>query len=292
MRAEPFAEERWKGKKARLRLVPEIAAAPEARRSSRSELAEQEAIDEWPGEEDEDVRVESQGLEGLPFLTAGHQSSLPALGAPFPVLGRSTSQIPLFFGGSFSLGEEDSEEVVEEHEEEKEEEEEAAAAAAALRMAARQEAERARHTAAQQRAWQRLLAARVRLQGALGAANRLPLSRSGGGGAAALEQLRGPAGAAARRELRQSLAELARLRGLLGAAHPELAVGFGPLAQPPPPEAAESDSAAWWRWLAAASAAGRATEERVVNEWNQRTNVQAGRSGFKGAFLFFVCLVS
>jgi hypothetical protein len=182
--------------------------------------------------------------------------------------------------------EQDDEEEEEEEEEEKEEEE--AEAAAALRAAARQEAERARHTAAQQKVWQRLLAARIRLQGAVTAANRLPLARSE---TAAATELKGSAGAGLRSDLRSRLAELARLRLLLGSSHPELASGFGP-ASFAAVAVAESDSDAWWQWLASASAAGRATEERIVNEWNQRTNIQAGKSGFKGLnfFLFSFCL--
>jgi hypothetical protein len=177
----------------------------------------------------------------------------------------------------------EQEDEEEEDIEEEEKEEEEAEAAAALRAAARQEAERARHTAAQQKVWQRLLAARIRLQGAVSAANRLPLARSE---SAAAGELKGSAGAALRSDLRARLAELARLRLLLGASHPELASGFGPGSVPAVP-GAESDSAAWWQWLATASAAGRATEERIVNEWNQRTNIQAGKSGFKGAAFFF-----
>jgi hypothetical protein len=84
-------------KKAKLRIAPEIESKYEAKRTSRSELLEDE-----DDEDDDELRI--AGLREKKQLD--NQKSLPALEfTPIPLLGRSTSQIflsskgvDLFFG--------------------------------------------------------------------------------------------------------------------------------------------------------------------------------------------------
>ncbi len=140
----------------------------------------------------------------------------------------------------------------------------------ALQESARQEMEKAKHVEAQNKLWQRLLAARIKMQGLMTAANQLPLPEDAA-------ELRMHRGEQLRENLRGNLALLAQLRVRMMGNHPDLKSG-APNASPPL-DAEESGD--WWPWIAKSNAASVASEEAVVNAWNQRTNVQAGKSTFK-----------